>query len=158
MIGWIIEWMIDWLYWRRKDNSASTAKFASDAGVTSSIQESAVEQRIVELQRALDASQHDNDELRRQLVTLPSAEVQPTLSVETAKKDDLTRIYGIGPVYEGRLNEFGIHTFADLANAPFEKLQEIIASADWSAVDIASWQDEAAKLDKESRDPQAKGA
>lgn len=35
--------------------------------------------------------------------------------VEDGRKDDLKEIKGIGPVYEGRLNELGIYTFEQIA-------------------------------------------
>ncbi len=54
--------------------------------------------------------------------------------------DDLTRIEGIGPKISGLLREAGISTFAQLAMAPVERLEKIIADADLTALaDPGTW-------------------
>ncbi len=40
----------------------------------------------------------------------------------TAKGDDLTKIKGIGKVYQGKLNDEGIYTFEDVANMTDEQI------------------------------------
>lgn len=60
--------------------------------------------------------------------------------------DDLTRIRGIGPVYQRRLREAGIRTFRQLAQTPPEKLREIVAAANWQKVEPERWVEEAARL------------
>lgn len=48
------------------------------------------------------------------------------VAVEAAEPDNLTKVNGIGKVFQGRLNdEFGISTFAQLAQADAEKLSEL---------------------------------
>lgn len=63
---------------------------------------------------------------------------------ERERRDDLTRIYGIGPKYAGKLNEAGIYSFADLAAADPDHLREIIQPADWQQIDFESWPAQAA--------------
>lgn len=53
--------------------------------------------------------------------------------------DELTRIHGIGPVYRQRLYAAGINTFAALAAASVEQIEEIVKVQAWQAVDVASW-------------------
>jgi hypothetical protein len=54
--------------------------------------------------------------------------------------DDLTRIEGIGPKISGLLREAGISTFAQLATTPVERLEQIIAEADLTALaDPGTW-------------------
>jgi hypothetical protein len=54
--------------------------------------------------------------------------------------DDLTRIEGIGPKISGLLQQAGISTFAQLATTPVERLEQIIADADLSALaDPGTW-------------------
>ncbi|MDV7398967.1 hypothetical protein RZS08_46595, partial [Arthrospira platensis SPKY1] len=48
-------------------------------------------------------------------ITLPSG--------KKVSQDDLKLVEGVGPKIEGLLNEAGIHTWADLANADLDKLQ-----------------------------------
>lgn len=45
------------------------------------------------------------------------------------KQDDLKIVEGIGPKIEGLLNAAGIHTWAELAAAALERLQEILEEA-----------------------------
>lgn len=45
------------------------------------------------------------------------------------KQDDLKIVEGIGPKIEGLLKDGGIHTWAELAVAPVERLQEILNEA-----------------------------
>lgn len=54
-------------------------------------------------------------------ITLPSG--------KKLKKDDLKMVEGVGPKIEGLLNEGGITTWQELADAPTEKLQGILDAA-----------------------------
>lgn len=54
-------------------------------------------------------------------ITLPSG--------KKIKVDDLKVVEGIGPKIEGLLNEAGITTWSELANAPTEKVQEVLDNA-----------------------------
>lgn len=54
-------------------------------------------------------------------ITLPSG--------KKLKKDDLKMVEGVGPKIEGLLNEAGINTWKELADAPTEKLQGILDAA-----------------------------
>ena len=45
------------------------------------------------------------------------------------KKDDLKKIEGVGPKIAEHLNNGGLMTFADVAAAPVERLQEILDAA-----------------------------
>jgi large subunit ribosomal protein L27 len=54
-------------------------------------------------------------------ITLPSG--------RKIKQDDLKMVEGIGPKIEGLLNDAGIVTWNDLANAPVEKVQAILDEA-----------------------------
>lgn len=60
--------------------------------------------------------------------------------------DDLTRIRGIGPVFQKRLQEAGIRTFAQLAGLRPERLREIVATAEWQKIEPERWIAEAAQL------------
>ncbi len=66
-------------------------------------------------------------------ITLPSG--------KKIKLDDLKVVEGIGPKIEGLLNDAGIHTWADLAGAPTEKVQGILDEAGprYNMHDPATW-------------------
>ena len=70
-------------------------------------------------------------------------EVSPRAS-RVAVPDDLTRIEGIGPKISGLLREAGISTFADLAEASVDRLQELVADAGLTALaDPETWAEQA---------------
>jgi large subunit ribosomal protein L27 len=71
-------------------------------------------------------------------ITLPSG--------KKVAQDDLKLVEGVGPKIEGLLNDAGIHTWADLANADLDKLQAILdeAGSRYRMHDPATWAKQAA--------------
>ena len=61
-----------------------------------------------------------------------------------AQGDDLTRIKGIGPVYNTRLAEMGITTYGALLAAPDDQL--LTAFPRMSAAELAVWREQARAL------------
>jgi large subunit ribosomal protein L27 len=66
-------------------------------------------------------------------ITLPSG--------KKVNQDDLKLVEGVGPKIEGLLNDAGIQTWADLANADLDKLQAILdeAGSRYRMHDPATW-------------------
>ena len=60
--------------------------------------------------------------------------------------DDLTRINGVGPVFQSRLRAAGIHTYAQLAAADSDTVRAAAAAADWQKIEPEGWIEEAAQL------------
>lgn len=56
-----------------------------------------------------------------------------------AGRDTLEKIEGIGPVYQAKLWEAGVHKYSDLAGMTPEKIIEIIQPKDWQHVDAEAW-------------------
>jgi predicted flap endonuclease-1-like 5' DNA nuclease len=52
----------------------------------------------------------------------------PTPGQKSSEKDDLKAIKGIGPAIERKLNQAGIHTFADLGALTQEELEGILGN------------------------------
>ncbi len=71
----------------------------------------------------------------------PHAEPVPTAAPTPA--DDLTRLEGIGPKVAAVLEAAGIHTFAQLAETPVERLQDILREAGLPFLDPTSWPEQA---------------
>ena len=68
----------------------------------------------------------------------------PLVEPKQAVADDLTRIEGIGPKISALLQEAGISTFAQLAGTTVERLGQIIAQADLTALaDPSTWPEQA---------------
>jgi len=58
---------------------------------------------------------------------------------ETQKRDDLTRISGIGPKISGVLADAGISTFSQLADSDENELKTILDAAQIRFADPGSW-------------------
>lgn len=56
-------------------------------------------------------------------------EIEVTAPLAATKRDDLKKIEGIGPKISELLNQYGIHTFEQLAKTDVSRLREILASA-----------------------------
>lgn len=60
-----------------------------------------------------------------------------------SRRDPLIDINGIGPVYEKRLNDAGIQTFAELAALTPERIRTIIKPENWQLFEPEKWIEEA---------------
>lgn len=112
--------------------------------------------KIVALQQHLDRAQTVQKQLAVTEEKLQTADthlqklqtkmedVQTKMSY--SGKNQLQLIRGIGPTYARRLNEFGIQTFADLAECGVDQVAKIIKMKQWQAVNIQDWLDEAKAL------------
>lgn len=70
-----------------------------------------------------------SEEVSQQVATpIDEAKVNET-KPKASEKDDLKKIEGVGPKIEGLLNEGGFYTFAQVAEGPVEKIQEILDAA-----------------------------
>jgi predicted flap endonuclease-1-like 5' DNA nuclease/prefoldin subunit 5 len=63
--------------------------------------------------------------------------------VRSEKRDDLTKISGIGAVFAKRLNESGIHTFKQLHETNDAHILEIIKPEDWQKIEPGEWREDA---------------
>lgn len=79
--------------------------------------------------------------------TEPVAPAVPSVeSAESAERDDLKKIEGIGPKIEQLLNDGGFLTFAQLADGPTDRIQEILTAAGprYAVHNPGSWSRQAA--------------
>lgn len=83
--------------------------------------------------------------------TLPPVEVQPAEkpAPEQASPDDLTVIVGIGAGMQKRLNEAGIHTWAQLAASTPERLREVLGGVSRRLAKVEEWIEQSRELQKE---------
>jgi predicted flap endonuclease-1-like 5' DNA nuclease len=71
------------------------------------------------------------------------------LSFETYQQshpDELTRIRGIGPVFQRKLRNMGISSFKQLAQTDPAQIREMLEIKKWQRVDIEGWVEQAAEL------------
>ncbi len=64
-------------------------------------------------------------------------------------RDPLQSIEGIGPVYQAKLWEAGVHRFSDLAALTPHQVIEIIQPKEWQHIDAEVWIDEAKRISSE---------
>jgi predicted flap endonuclease-1-like 5' DNA nuclease len=90
---------------------------------------------------------HEAPSLR--IEEMPAAEPAPITAptfppVEKEVKDSLEKIDGIGKLYQQKLYEAGIKTFAQLAAASPSRITEVIEPQNWQTIDVMKWRREAA--------------
>lgn len=146
LMGWIdgLRWSLNWwsTVWPVWEVGSATAPFAWAVGVAAeparaSGQVSAAE--VVEPAAAPMAA----------VLTLPRAPraaLGKAASVTTA--DDLTRLEGVGPKIAQKLADAGFRTFSDLAAAPVDRLQSLLAEAGprFKLARADTWPEQAALL------------
>jgi predicted flap endonuclease-1-like 5' DNA nuclease len=72
-----------------------------------------------------------------------NAELQAEIDrIRSEKRDDLTKISGIGAVFAKRLNESGIHTFKQLHETNDAHILEIIKPEDWQKIEPSEWRED----------------
>jgi predicted flap endonuclease-1-like 5' DNA nuclease len=69
----------------------------------------------------------------------PNAEFERLRAVGEQQRDPLIDINGIGPVYEQRLFDAGIYTFADLAAQSPARLRELVGAKSWQETETEAW-------------------
>lgn len=72
----------------------------------------------------------------------PATALNPPMEREA--KDPLEKIDGIGKIYQQKLYEAGIKTFAQLAAASPSRITEVIEPQNWQTIDVMKWRREAA--------------
>ncbi len=88
------------------------------------IRRDAVAERDVDAVEAADEAARQAEELARRTIVRHEEDV-----AAPATPDDLTKLIGVGLVFETILNDAGITTYAQLAVAPLEDLSAIIEGA-----------------------------
>jgi predicted flap endonuclease-1-like 5' DNA nuclease len=111
LIGWLLEWLIDYFFWRRRRVEKKTVLYEERRPVAS---EPAARVR------------HADVEATRSSVSAPSEAVMPAEPAREIRHDDLKVIKGIGPVIERKLNEAGIFSFGQLGELKPADLRRIL--------------------------------
>jgi len=107
LAGWLIEWGIDWFYWRRsRPEPAPEAPPAPAPELTPA---------------PVPVPFPDSFSIMAD----PEEETKPA---PPASPDDLTVIKGIGPVIAKRLNQAGIYTFEQLAGLTQDEFEHALGN------------------------------
>ena len=135
----LLAWALYWL-WERLSEKEEPAPIEIDTQPPESEPEAPAVEEEAEEEMA-------ESELEAEPETEP--EVEPDLGAPEppAEPDDLTRIEGIGPKLSSVLQEAGILTYAQLAEASPDALKDILEAADPRLLRLAhpaSWPEQAA--------------
>ncbi|KAA3665136.1 MAG: hypothetical protein DWQ04_02135 [Chloroflexi bacterium] len=129
LIGWAIELVIDWYYWRRqKADSVDETEWQNKLNAA----ETKMRSLNVQLQDALSRE--------------PERIVETIIKEVFVEKDRLQDVKGIGKVFANKLQDAGIYTFTQLADSNPERLTEIINPKEWQAIEPEEWIEHAREL------------
>ena len=152
LIGWLAEWALDLLRWRAR---AKWAGFylegriggeeivqvePGEGGEYTQIMTGYLEKRdaqIDELQARLEAKEAQLDALQARFDEY----------VQT-HPDELADIKGIGRIYQWKLRDGGINSYAQLAQTTPERIREILEVPAWRKIEPESWIEQAKTLAK----------
>ena len=129
LTGWLVEWLFYTFYWKNRGGSRSV--------------EQKTEKNNTQIE--LDNKKNKIDDQAEKAEIIDAQE----------KKDDLSKLYGIGPSMVKRLKEIGISSFRQLGEIELETLKEKLvengARINNKEV-MASWKDQAKLADKNDFD------
>jgi predicted flap endonuclease-1-like 5' DNA nuclease len=149
LIGWLAEWALDLLRWRAR---AKWAGFGlegrmggeivqlepGEGGDYTQIMAGYLEKRdaeIHELQARAEEKEAQLDALQARFEEY----------VQT-HPDDLAAIKGIGRIYQWKLRDGGLNSYAQLAQTTPERIREILDVPAWRKIEPESWIEQAKAL------------
>ena len=147
IVGFVVEWLIDEAYRKNRElryqlgqRGTGVVAVAASAGAPASAPAS----------ETLADFLHQRDEEMRELRDqLEATHVQldglsnDFEAYQRTHPDDLTVIKGIGPVYQWRLRDAGVHTYKQLASADPDQLRRMLDVKNWQRVNVESWIEQA---------------
>ena len=150
LIGWLAEWALDLLRWRARARWAGfdlegriggegVVQFGvGEGGDSTEIIAGYLEKRdaeIHELQAKVEVREAQLDALQARFDEY----------VQT-HPDELADIKGIGRIYQWKLRDGGINSYAQLAQTTPERIREILEVPAWRKVEPESWIEQAKVL------------
>ena len=133
LVGVLLEWLVDWFYWRKKRVAWAEREAALRADVvTAQAETESVRAEVVAAQAEtkivhaeLVTAREEADSLRTEL--LASEDRALKLAIPPEPRDDLTIIEGIGTKIAELLDGQEIRTFAVLAETSEDRLRTILS-------------------------------
>jgi len=131
LVGWVCGWIVELLYWRRK-RTLHSAELEQ--------QLTACQDQVASLQSELAAAK------KAPAGVAPTAQARP----DGIPAQDLAAIHGIGAVFQIKLYDAGIGTYAELAALGDPAVRAIIQPEEWQEFHYESWNEQARQLAKET--------
>ena len=116
LIGWLVQWVLDYFFWRQSRQQAAEAQ-------------ANLEKQLTNSQTDLATAKTDLTTVQEKLADCEAKANALSAQVATPKADDLDNIEGIGPKIADILNKNGILSYQQLANARVDDLKSILAKA-----------------------------
>lgn len=150
LLGWLAEWALDLLRWRARAKWAGLeleSRMGEEKGVQPEPDEAGgYTQFIASYLEKRDAEIHElQTKLEAKEAQLDALQARFDEYVET-HPDDLTAIKGIGRIYQWKLRDGGINSYAQLAQTTPERIREILNVPAWRKIDPDSWIEQAKVL------------
>jgi len=117
-VGVILEWLVDWFYWRKKRVAWSEKESGLRAEVVTAQAETEAVRAEAETVRV------EAESLRSELAVSEDRSLKLAMAAE--QRDDLSVIEGIGPKIADLLDGHEVRTFAVLAETSVERLRAIL--------------------------------
>jgi predicted flap endonuclease-1-like 5' DNA nuclease len=149
LIGWLAEWALDLLRWRARAERAGldlegrvggevVQLGLGEGGDSAQILTGYLEKR--------DAEIHElQDKVQAKEAQLDALQARFDEYVQT-HPDDLAAIKGIGRIYQWKLRDGGINSYAQLAQTTPERIREILDVPAWRKIEPESWIEQAKAL------------
>jgi predicted flap endonuclease-1-like 5' DNA nuclease len=145
IVGFVAEWLIDEAYRKNRElrqQLGQGAAMVAAVPVGEAMDETA-SATLADFLRQRDERAH---ELRDELASV-SAQIDHLRAefdvYRQTHPDDLTVIKGVGPVYQWKLRDAGVHTYKDLASSDPAQLRRMLDVKSWQRVNIESWIEQA---------------
>jgi predicted flap endonuclease-1-like 5' DNA nuclease len=146
IVGFVIEWLIDLAYRRNRELRQQLGQRGGTAlalaGVSGEGGDSASETLADFLHRRDEEVRELRDQLSATHVQLDGLR-DDFEAYQRTHPDDMTVVKGIGPVYQWKLRDAGVNTYAQLAAADPDQLRRMLDIKDWQRVNIESWIEQA---------------
>ncbi len=145
LAGWLAEWYLD----ARQSEAEMSQAGVREVAPREAVSDSQIAELIAQVKDALASRQKDIDDLLDRLAQKDAQidQVQAEFARYAAKHpDDLTAVKGIGRVYQTRLREAGVNTFAELGESTPERLRTLLQVKPWQKIDLQSWIEQAKAL------------
>ena len=142
LIGWLAGWALDLLRWRAR---AKWAGFEFREGRIS-FESKGDDDDVQVLTEYLDKRDAELRELQAKIeakeAQLDALKADFDEYIET-HPDELADIKGIGRIYQWKLRDAGINSYAQLAQTTPERIEEILDVPAWRKVEPESWIEQA---------------
>ena len=144
VIGFGVEWLVGESLRRKGEQHLPPVEVAEPA-TAALLAESQQDGQSQELERLVEKIRQHETELQQLVQQVSAKETQfegLSAQFDLYRKnhpDPLVSIRGIGRVYQRKLRELGINSFAQLAVTDPGHLRQALGVKPWQRVDIASW-------------------